>query len=190
MNLINNPTSADAAADILPQEPSAAGHSADHSFRNFAKNIFILGHRYELRNRIKQDLSRHIGNVREKAGKKKPIAVNDIDYIEQKIHHIIEKERKLLCFNPVEQERLKNLVAKISALEHELAVERAEKEKLLAEKQNNPSLIEVQQLKQAVFAFRRQLHRLMGMSHRRKKELDLLEGKINKDVNKSAFYRN
>ena len=90
----------------------------------------------------------------------------------------------------MEQERLKSLLGKIAALEHELAGERAEKEKLLAEKLNNPSLMEVQQLKQTVFAFRKQLHRLMGMSHRRKKNLDMLEGKINRDVNKSAFYRN
>ena len=172
--------------------------SLPDSFMNFAKSIFILGERYHLKNTARQELDEHIHNVKAKAHQKKKISADEIEKIKEHVHHVIDKEKKFFSFNAVEQEKLEKLEEDAAFLGKKLSEERRKNEKLDSEVESlaneNENLIrmkneEIRELRQTLGTLKNALQSIMRNRNvenvKRKKELDALDRKINREIGSS-----
>src|SRR3989338_162040 len=144
--------------------------SLPDSFMNFAKSVFILGERHHVRNTARQELEEHIHNVKSKAHHKKKISVDEIEKINEHVHHVIDKEKKFFSFNAVEQEKLEKLEEDAAFLGKKLSEERRKNEKLDSEVESlaneNENLIrmkneEIRELRQTLGTLKNALQSIM-----------------------------
>lgn len=167
---------------------------APKPFMDFMKAVFLIGGRYHTREKARKDLNEHISQIRQKAHHRKHISVHEINHIEEKVGHLLEKEKRLHSFNAVEQEKLRKMAEKIIVMEKKLFEERLAKQRLANEMEGlgRQKSREMAELKETLNRLKRSMHEIMRGKQsevgRRKTELDALDRKINKEIEIGASY--
>jgi len=152
------------------------------SFRNFAKNLFLVGGVYFERRKAKEDVELHLQRMK-KLIISMSLSYTDIDRLKEKIDKLINWERRYAkLFKPEDNETL-GLKNQINDLQQELS---KEKEAKLSAINDNAS--KIKQLTESLNNVKNQMRYLHMERAKRHHKLKALEHKIKRRINVHGYY--
>ena len=153
-----------------------------HSFRHFAKHLFIAGKIYIERKKAKEDVEAQIQRMR-KSIIRMALTYSDIDRLKEKISNLVDWERRYAKLFKAEDRETVELKKQVASLETELAKEREEKQRIAEESGQKTA-----QLTEALNNVKSKTNYLLVERAKRHQRLKALEAKINQKVDVHRYY--
>ena len=158
--------------------------SAQYSkpFRDYAKQIFLIGQVYKEKNAARADVDDYLGKMK-KSVISMSLSYSHISKLKQKVDNLVSWERKYARFFRTEDSLAEELKSHITALEDELRNEKEEKMRIISESQEK-----VQEITGAMQEMKDKMKHLHMEKAKRQHRLKILEQKITGKVNRDEYF--
>lgn len=158
--------------------------SAQYSkpFRNYARQIFLIGQVYKERNAARSDVDDYLLKMK-KSIISMSLSYSHISKLKQKVDNLVSWERKYARFFRTEDGLTEELKSHLAVLEDELRNEKEEKMRITSESQEK-----VQEITESMQEMKDKMKHLHMEKAKRQHRLKILEQKITGKVDRDGYF--